>query len=70
MKKTIPRTATGGEVVNMSCDVFAGRLNEMMSAIGFDGEVAGCLSNFVVHHADQLAQAMNATSALPAAATG
>lgn len=47
-----------------------GRLNEMMSMLGFDGEVGSCLSNFVVDHAEQLAQAMKAASAVPAAATG
>jgi len=41
-----------------------------MAMLGFDGEVGSCLSNFVVDHAEQLAQAMKAASAMPAAATG
>jgi len=49
---------------------FAGHLNETMSMLGFNGEVASCLTDFIVHHARQLAQVMEAASATPAAATG
>jgi len=48
--------------------VFAGHLDEMMAMLGFDSAVASCLSDFIVHHAEHLARAINAASAVPAAA--
>ena len=42
-----------------------GRLNELLSALGFDAEVGSWLSNLIIHHAGHVTQA---SSTAPAAA--
>jgi len=53
----------------MKYDTFVGRLNELMSALGFDAELASWLSSMVVHHAGHVIQALATASPRPTAAS-
>jgi len=47
--------------------MFAGQLNELMSALGLDTEAASWLSHLIDHHVGHMAQVL-AASSRPAAA--